>query len=535
MPSTPSSRRNHHQLTKLTAGLLIAGALGLTYQHFHSSSPPQKPSEKKQHIVKKTHLTHKNLPHRGTPRKPHSPQQAPLPDFALANERVLIFDSPDAYQRFLTSSNARSLTVLGRSDSLRAVRIRLNNNSHLGEIEGATIGYNYQAHIPTPPQASAQAGATGFGGDLLPWLGITEDNTSWGKGVTVAVIDSGVNKHIALQGDITRLNLTSLPPGTQQLGHGTAVASIISGDHPLTPGIAPASDILSIRVTDEAGLSNSFLLAEGITRAVDEGAEVINVSMGSYGDSQVLANAVRYAQNHGAVIVASPGNEGLTTLAKPAGYPGVISAGAVEQKGDHLDFSNSGNNLSIAAPGYKINAAWGNDLLTAFTGTSASAPVVSGAIAATLSENPELTPRQAADRVIALSNDAGLPGPDPDYGNGILDLGRVMEAKTPHIFDAAIASQILLPPSSPNALPELWVTVQNQGTAPLINTPVTISTPSGTQHFNISSLTPGQIQTLKLPIRVPANGTPITVTSKIKPPAADNDSHNNSRTTQFQK
>jgi len=523
-----------HRLTTLTACLFIAGALGLSYQHLKPTNTPTPSSAKTQHPISPKRTTAPHFPQRKTSRKIHPEDQ--LPSFALANERILIFENEDAYRRFLASLNKRNLSLLGHSDTLRAVRIRLNNHSHLGNIEGATTGYNYQVEIPAPPtqKATAQADATGFGGSLLSWLGVTGDNSTWGQGVTVAVIDSGVNEHIALQGNITRLTLTDLPVGSEQLGHGTAVASIISGDHPLTPGIAPASPILSIRVTDETGSSNSFTLAEGIITAADAGAQIINISMGSYGDSQVVANAVRYAQDQGAVIVASPGNEGLTTLAYPAGYDGVISPGAVEQGGNHLDFSNSGANLTLAAPGYEINAAWGNDLLTSFSGTSASAPVVSGAIAATLSQNPELTPQQAADRVVALSNDAGFPGFDADFGNGILDLGRIMEAGTPGVFDAAVASQIILPASSPANLPELWVTVQNQGTETLINTPVAITTPSGTQNFNVSSLTPGQIQTFKLPVHLPSNGDPITVTTQINAPAADNDPRNNARTSQFQ-
>ena len=251
------------------------------------------------------------------------------PPFALANERVLRFKNDSDYQKFLASLKARGLKLLGSSDRLRAARVEISSNSDLDGIDGAEIGYNYLVTLPTPPSATAQPSATGFGSTVLRWLGVDGDNSSWGQGVTVAIIDSGVNEHIALQGNITRIELTELSQGSQQLGHGTAVASIISGDHPLTMGVAPASPILSFRITDETGTSNSFTLAEGIMQAADSVAKIINISMGSYGDSQVVAEAVQYAQDQGAVIVASAGNEGLKQIAFPAAYEGVISVGAV--------------------------------------------------------------------------------------------------------------------------------------------------------------------------------------------------------------
>ncbi|BDS06206.1 hypothetical protein NT6N_12460 [Oceaniferula spumae] len=457
-----------------------------------------------------------------------------VPPFALANERIIRFKDDDDYRKFLASLNARGLRLLGKSDRLRAVRVGFSSLTSLDDIEGGELAYNYLVTLPTPPgQGEAQAGAMGFGRDALSWLGINVDNSLWGKGVTVAVIDSGVNQHIAFNGGVTNIELTTLADGSSQLSHGTAVASIISGDHPLTKGVAPASDILSIRVTDDSGSSDSFTLAEGIMQAADAGAQVINISMGTFANSSLVADAVLYAQERGAVIVASSGNEGYDAIAYPAAYPGVISVGAVESQGEHLDFSNSGNQLSITAPGYQVNAAWGEEQLTAFSGTSASAPFVSGAIAATMSANPQMTAQQAANLVIGLANDAGLPGNDSDFGGGILDVGRVMQSGTPGIYDAAVTGQVLVPASSPTSLPKVLVTVQNQGTEPLINSPVTITSPSGSQQLNISSLSPGQTQTFQIPIAIPANGDPVTVSTTVTSSAGDQDSSNNSRSNSF--
>jgi len=479
------------------------------------------------------HLPENKPLHRKRVTHPGNPQDTDLPPGAISNERILRFKNEADYQKFLASLKARGLKLLGQSDRLRAVRVGLGMGSDLDDIDGAESGYNYLVTIPNPPQSSAQAGAMGFGGNALSWLGVKGDNSSWGKGITVAVLDSGVNNHIALQGEISQIALTDLAEGSAQLGHGTAVASIISGDHPLTPGVAPSSKILSIRITDETGSSNSFVLAEGIIQAADAGASVINISMGSYGDSSAVADAVQYAQEQGAVIVASSGNEGMDTLAYPAAYEGVIGVGAVEQGGDHLDFSNSNESLSITAPGYEVNAAWGTEQLTAFSGTSASAPFISGAIAATLSQYPQMSPQEAANLVTSLSNDAGYPGSDPDFGNGILDLGRIMDYGTPGIYDAAISSQFLIAPETAASLPEVWITIQNQGTETLINSPVSITTPTGTQNLNISSLAAGKTRTFRIPVTLPYNGNEVEVTSRVLSKEGDQDQSNNTRSNYF--
>ncbi|MBT8038384.1 MAG: S8 family serine peptidase [Verrucomicrobiae bacterium] len=472
-------------------------------------------------------------PARGTH---HVAPQDAIPRFAIANERIIRFKDESAYHKFLASLKDRGLRLLGKSDRLQAVRFGWSNPFSLGDIDGAELGYNYLVTLPVPPNAEAQAGAVGFGPNALSWLGIDNDNTLWGKGVTVAVLDSGVNDHTALNrgnGKVTHTVLTELAEGDTQLGHGTAVASIISGDHPRTPGVAPASDLLSIRITDAQGSSDSFTLAEGILLAADSGADIINISMGSYGDSALVAEAVQYAQGKGVVIVASSGNEGMEAIAYPAAYDGVIAVGAVEGNGSHLHFSNSGENLDISAPGFQVSAAWGEDQLTAFSGTSASAPFVSGAIAATMSENPHMTAQQAADLVLRVTNDAGYPGDDPAYGSGILALDRVAESGTPGIYDAAISSQFLIPADDATLLPQVLVTVQNQGTETLINSLVNIVSPSGTQEVNISSLAPGQIYTIRVPVAIPSNGDPVSVNSSVQSAEVDKDTRNNSRSDSF--
>jgi len=144
-----------------------------------------------------------------------------------------------------------------------------------------------------------------------------------------------------------------------------------------------------------------------------------------------------------------------------------------------------------------------------------------------------MTAQQAADLVVQLSNDGGYPGNDPYYGNGTLDLGRIMDYGTTGIYDAAIASQVLILPQTSATLPEAWITVQNQGTETLINSPVSITTANRTQNLNISSLAPGQIQTFRIPVVLPYTDEAVTITSSVQTNQVDKDTSNNSRSDSF--
>jgi len=528
--------RSRHSPIILALLMLLAAVVGYHLVRLTSPAKVSKFDQEKASSPIPARLAENKPLRRASPYARENSDRDAIHPFALANERIARFQNEDDYLKFLACLESRGLSLLGKSDRLLAVRFGHADDFDPGDLEKAKIGYNYLVTIPAPPDAQAQPSAMGFGQHALAWLGIESDNSGWGKDITVAVLDSGVNNHTALDagnGKVTHTPLTELAQGDTQLGHGTAVASIISGDISLIPGIAPAADILSIRITDADGSSDSFTLANGIMTAADAGAKVINISMGSYGNSPLVYDAVQYALEQGAVIVASSGNAGLDSIAYPAAYDGVIAVGAVEVQGEHLDFSNTGESLDIVAPGYQVNAAWGEDQLTSFSGTSASAPFISGAIAATMSEQPQLTAQQAADLVLRLSNDAGYPGTDATYGTGILAIDRVMEHGTPGIYDAAVTSQFLVPAATITALPNILVTIQNQGTETLINSPLTITTPSGSQRINISSLAAGQIQTFPVPVMLPEDGSPTAVSSSVKTTEPDQEPNNNSRDDHF--
>lgn len=424
----------------------------------------------------------------------------------LPGQRGLVFKDKEALERFLVKAAGR-LRILGRIDALNALQVGFLNPDVLAGLLDGTEEQSmiFPAYVPNPKPAITQNGVVGVGDQLLSVLGITSDNSNWGKGVLVAVLDTGVSPNSAFGSTITSLNLVPLPADLADWnGHGTAVASLIIGKDALTPGVAPGADILSVRIADDLGQSNTMLIAKGIVAAVDAGANPINISLGGSGDSPIVRNAIDYANKAGVVIVASAGNDGFGQLAFPAGNAGVIAVGAVDAMGTAMAFSNNGKTLAAAAPGYIINAAWTGDQAVGFTGTSASAPIMTGAIAAAMTSGGQklLNAGDAANLVLSHLDDVGAPGADAATGGGTVDVGRVMQANTPGIYDAAVASNFVIPPSAEVPYPQLQVVIQNRGTEMLVNAAVQVNSPAGTVPLNITTLMPNAIQTFTLPLPI---------------------------------
>jgi len=354
---------------------------------------------------------------------------------AIPGEALLTFRSPQALAKFRDRAAGWGLTVLGFDAKLRTARVRVGDPAGLAAdlaAHGETyehVGPNYMARIPGLPLAApsgepaadtANAGGRApFQGQGLEFIGATGDRSQWGKGVTVAVLDSGIGAHPAL-GNVQITHIDLVDDGSAMNGHGTAMATLIAGNDAQVGGVAPAARILDLRVTDAEGVSNTAILASGIVRATDMGARVINISLGSTGYSSVLAEAVRYAQSRHAVVVAAAGNEQQTALAWPAALPGVVSVGAVDARGKQAWFSNSGTGLTLVAPGVGIISGYTDSRLVIGSGTSQSAALTSGAVAYLLSRG------YSAENMIPLLTRSAKPlnASRTAVGAGLLHLPR---------------------------------------------------------------------------------------------------------------
>ena len=396
-----------------------------------------------------------------------NPEEDVIPD-----EWLLQFGSRAEMEEAMRLAEAAGIQIRGRIDALKALRLRTTNPAQLdalGQISANAeeLGANYFVRLPAPPPAvddASPTGNTGFGAATLDFLGVPKNHENFGKGTTIAILDTGVDRsHPAFQNArIQSFSLVDNPNTGDLFGHGTAVASLIVGSGDSAPGIAPAAELLSFQVMNANGVSDAFTIAQGIVQAVDAGADVISLSLGSYGNSALLENAVNYARNRQIAIVAAAGNDGAGRLTYPAQYPGVVGVAAIDADSRPAYFSNYGDGVDIAAPGIHVYSAGKDGKIVGFNGTSASTPLVAGAIAITLAEQPHFAPTNAVSHVLANTNDAGAPGHDPRYGAGILNVERFRKSNPG--YDIAIADYYVDLSKSDASAIKMAISVQNRGT-----------------------------------------------------------------------
>jgi type VII secretion-associated serine protease mycosin len=279
-------------------------------------------------------------------------------------------------------------------------------------------------------------------------------HASKGSGVTVAVLDTGVNPVAPdLTGTVTvgpDYTAGANPPGYSPPHlHGTYIGSIIAG-HGSGPsmsggviGVAPRAKILSVRVIlddQEPGFQvyngNAAYydaIAEGIRYAVRHGADVINMSLGSTVATRSMRLAIADAIAHGVVVVASAGNNGtgrggFTPYSYPASFTGVISVAAVDASGQRASFSDRNASVVISAPGVNVvGDGPGNSYLTG-SGTSPASAFVAGVAALVKSKYPRLKPVQVMQAIVTSARRRSPGGYSPSVGFGEVDAAGALRA-----------------------------------------------------------------------------------------------------------
>lgn len=345
---------------------------------------------------------------------------------AVQGEALLTFKDKAALARFLKQAKSYGLEVVSSLDGLSTARVRFASPDKLRDYLAASgqdrpsLEANHWMAVPAlaKPDGSNQGGTMPSGAEFLKAVNATGERTEWGKGVTVAVLDTGVKGNPTF-GDSQVTHVDMVNDGTAFHSHGTSVASLIAGQDERVPGVSPDASILDVRVADDKGYSVTSVLAQGIVEAVNRGAQVLNISMGGYDDSEVLREAVNYALQRGSIIVAAAGNEKYDQLAYPARLQGVVSVGAVDANGIQAYFSNSGSGLVYVAPGVGLPVAWDTNKMALASGTSQAAAVVSGVVAYYLGLG--LTPQQALAKMQA--NARQTPGTQNQRGYGVPQAG----------------------------------------------------------------------------------------------------------------
>jgi type VII secretion-associated serine protease mycosin len=273
---------------------------------------------------------------------------------------------------------------------------------------------------------------------------------SKGKGITVAIIDTGVQAaHPDLVGKI--LSGADLTAGTGNgqtdvVGHGTAMASLIvghghgKGATAGVVGIAPLAAVLPIR-SNVGAITTSSGVAEGIRWALAHQARVICLAEGDTTGTRQLKDAIMAAEAADVVVVAAAGNRpGPNEVEYPAAYPGVIAAGGTDEHENHAAVSVSGPQIVLAAPATNIVTADIDGGYGIGSGTSSSTAIIAGAAALVRSRFPNLSAAEVVHRLTATAIDKGPPGRDDEYGYGELNLVGALTANVPPLATGSSSS-----------------------------------------------------------------------------------------------
>jgi type VII secretion-associated serine protease mycosin len=266
-----------------------------------------------------------------------------------------------------------------------------------------------------------------------------------GSGVTVAVIDSGVDRrHPQLRGRVSAGAdfLDPRPDGTLDcVGHGTAVASLIAAGPPPSGvafrGLAPGVEIVPVRVSEQHTIdgetqgraASAAQFAAAIRWAVDEGdADVLNLSVVLLRDEPAVRGAIEHAMAEDVVVVAAAGNAHGQGNPRPypAGYPGVLGVGAIGPEGVREDYSQTGGYVDVVAPGGGVTVAWPDGRYSVQSGTSYATPFVAATAALIRQYRPDLTAGQVVRRIVATADPAPGGSRSEAYGGGVVNPYRAV-------------------------------------------------------------------------------------------------------------
>ncbi len=305
---------------------------------------------------------------------------------------------------------------------------------------------------------SIRAGSRGLTNDLfspLQWdmklIGM-EDGWKYGltgKGVTVGIVDSGlsnltmdIDRGRILEGvNLSPVKLNFGSPVVDTVGHGTFIAGIIGatkdnnmGIAGMAPGVtfAPIKCFSTLFSTPDAEI-------DGIYAAVDDyHCDVINLSSGMPDNNKKLKAAIDHAVAQGAIVISTVGNEGDGTLNYPGAYPNVIAVGSVNKDMQVSEFSNRNDSVFVVAPGEDVYSL-GTTAFNVYksSGTSFSAPFVSGLAVMLRERYPQMNQNDFAEILKMSSMDLGEPGYDTSYGYGLIQVPEAILAAAEYFGDEA--------------------------------------------------------------------------------------------------
>jgi len=307
--------------------------------------------------------------------------------------------------------------IIETLESLDHVRYaEFNETLHaLGEPNDPRFGDQYAPQLVNAPAA---------------W-----DTTLGSEDVTVAVIDQGVKyDHPDLTGqfgsnkgkDFVDSDGDPYPDSMADEYHGTHVAGIASATTNNGDGIAGMSNstVLSGRALSEQGSGSTSDIADAVQWAADQGADIVNMSLGGGGYTNTMKNAVSYAADNGVTIICASGNDSSGSVSYPAAYDECIAVGAIDQNENLASFSNYGEKQDVVAPGVNILSTWTDSPYNKISGTSMACPAAVGVAALGLAANPGWSNTELRSQLKNTAVDVGLP--ENQQGAGRVDAANLV-------------------------------------------------------------------------------------------------------------
>jgi thermitase len=335
------------------------------------------------------------------------------------------------------------------------VAAALSKNPKVEYAETDSYSEAFSFPLTAPDDTSyltKQWGLENTGQTIVNQVGATDKDidaqTAWqytlGDGIKVAVLDTGIDQDhpdlvskVALQRNFTSSDVNAV---NDFYGHGTHVSGIvgaITNNSTGVAGVCPGCRLLNGKVLNDSGSGANSWIANGIIWATDNGAKVINMSLGGPTKSTTLENAVNYAWNHGVVVVAAAGNSGNPSKTYPGAYKNVIAVASTNNLDKKSSFSSYGSWVDVAAPGenifstfpthnFYIQSEYGRSLNYDYgSGTSMATPMVS-ATAALIWSTPKYGSSAASVRARLENTSEKIPGTGSYWISGRINAGAAV-------------------------------------------------------------------------------------------------------------
>lgn len=341
--------------------------------------------------------------------------------------------------------NVRILQVPAKAEAQVIAALSKNPN-----IEFAELDYIATANLtPNDPLYAANQWHLPSISAPTAW-----DTTTGSSGAILAIVDTGVQaNHPDLAGrclpgrDFVNNDLDA----SDDEGHGTAsagAAAATGNNGTGMAGVTWGSLILPVKVLSASGSGSYSAIANGISYSADQGAQVINLSLGGTMSSSTLQNAVNYAWNKGSLLIAAAGNNGTSQTVYPAACTNVVAVSALNPSNVITSWSSFGSFVDLCAPGENIGTLQPDFFpgggYVIVSGTSFSSPIVAGVACLALAANPSLKNNHLVSLLTRNADDLGATGFDAYYGAGKINARRVVAAATN--FDTVVPTTTVTNP-----------------------------------------------------------------------------------------